>query len=125
MAFHHWPERHPFQPKDEEHLRAWLLIEVKHTDELDVTDLTEGNPAVIASVGKFFCNGRSDFRLANRDNRMVVKRPRTLQKEVIGVEEYRKVAQAVYEIIAIETSLTVEDYKEQRRQQNAKRRIAA
>jgi len=31
-AFMHWPERHPFQPTSEEHLRAWLLIEAGHHD---------------------------------------------------------------------------------------------
>lgn len=122
IAFPNWPDRHPFKPADEEHLRAWLLIEVGHTDELDVTDLCEGNPAVIAAVGKFFCHDRRDFRLVNRGNRLLVKRPRTLQKDVIGVDVYRKVASAVYEIIAIETRLTVEDYKEMKRQENAKRR---
>ena len=125
MAFPHWPETHPFQPKDEDHLRAWLLIECGHTDELDVNDLCEGNPAVIAAVGQFFCNNRKDFRLVNRGNRLIVKRPRTLQKDVIGVETYRKVAQAVYEIIAIETGLTVEDYKRQKQEENAKRRTTA
>lgn len=125
MAFPNWPERHPFKPKDKEHLRAWLLIEVDHTDELDVTDLSEGNPAVVVAVGQFFCHGRSDFRLVNRGNRMLVKRPRTLKKAEVGVEVYRRVAQAVYEIVAIETGITVEDYKEMKRQQNARRKEIA
>lgn len=29
-AFHHWPEQHSFQPDNEEHLRAWLLVKAKH-----------------------------------------------------------------------------------------------
>lgn len=29
-AFHQWPEHHPFQPQDAEHLRAWLLVRAKH-----------------------------------------------------------------------------------------------
>lgn len=125
MAFDNWPERSALKPMDAEHLRAILLIETGHTDELDVNDLCEGNPAVIAAVGQFFCNNRKDFRLVNRGNRLIVKRPRTLQKDVIGVETYRKVAQAVYEIIAIETGLTVEDYKRQKQEENAKRRTPA
>jgi hypothetical protein len=28
--YHQWPERHPFQPDSEEHLRAWLLIKAGH-----------------------------------------------------------------------------------------------
>lgn len=125
MAFDNWPETSALKPLDAEHLRALLLIECGHTDGLDVNDLCEGNPAVIAAVGKFFCDGRRDFRLVNCGNRLHVLRPRTLQKDVIGVETYRKVAQAVYEIIAIETGLTVEDYKEQKRQENAKGRTPA
>lgn len=30
-AFTHWPESHPFQPQDAEHLRAWLLVKAKHS----------------------------------------------------------------------------------------------
>lgn len=28
--FQQWPEKHSFQPDDEEHLRAWLLVKAKH-----------------------------------------------------------------------------------------------
>ncbi len=28
--FHHWPERMTFQPDNEEHLRAFLLVKAKH-----------------------------------------------------------------------------------------------
>lgn len=31
-AFLQWPESHPFQPSDEESLRAFLLVESKHHD---------------------------------------------------------------------------------------------
>lgn len=30
-TFTHWPERHPFQPQNAEHLRAWLLVKAKHS----------------------------------------------------------------------------------------------
>lgn len=29
-AYTHWPEKHPFQPDNSEHLRKWLLIKAKH-----------------------------------------------------------------------------------------------
>lgn len=29
-AYEHWPETHAFQPDNEEHLRAWLLVKAKH-----------------------------------------------------------------------------------------------
>lgn len=30
VVYHHWPETHPFQPDNSEHLRKWLLIKAKH-----------------------------------------------------------------------------------------------
>ena len=29
-TYEHWPESHIFQPENEDHLRAWLLIRAKH-----------------------------------------------------------------------------------------------
>jgi len=29
-CFHHWPEAHEFQPDNEEHLRAYLLVKAGH-----------------------------------------------------------------------------------------------
>lgn len=34
--FAHWPEGHHFQPRDEEHLRAWVLCRSSHYSVVDV-----------------------------------------------------------------------------------------
>lgn len=51
--YDNWPERHPFQPDNAEHLRAWLLVKAGHRviATLDLEGMTQeavGNIPVIA-----------------------------------------------------------------------------
>ncbi len=55
-AYHHWPERVSFQPDNEEHLRAWLLVKAKHRTiktfhlPADASDSAALIPVVIATM---------------------------------------------------------------------------
>lgn len=55
-AYHHWPESVSFQPDNEEHLRAWLLVKAKHRTiktfhlPADASDSAALIPVVIATM---------------------------------------------------------------------------
>lgn len=47
-AYHHWPERCNFQPDNEDHLRAWLLVKAKHRSIKMFQ--TEGDASSVAAL---------------------------------------------------------------------------
>jgi hypothetical protein len=112
MAFSNWPESHKFQPTDAEHLRAWLLIEANHFEELDATDVTKGDIGGTIKLGLFFCGGRKHFRLVSRGTALIIQRPRSIKKgEEINARDFRAVADVVYAIVKEITTITPEIYK--------------
>lgn len=47
VAYHHWPEKHDFQPDDEDHLRKWLLIKAGYRTITPIAaDYAENQPAL-------------------------------------------------------------------------------
>lgn len=110
LAFHNWPERHRFRPDDAEHLRAWLAIEAKHCEILDVP----GNVPVesMVAIGKFFCGGKRHFRVGMRGDAVCILRPLTMNKRDIGAKAFRSMAAEIYAIIEEATGITPEIYKQ-------------
>lgn len=49
-AFEQWPEAYPFQPKDAEHLRAWLLIHAGHSRVAQSIRCQDSDPARLTAV---------------------------------------------------------------------------
>lgn len=114
LAFENWPHAHPYKPDDAECLRAWLAIEVGHTEILEVPQVLGTDPKAIAEVGKFFCGGKRHFRMGRAGDGFVILRPLTMKKSEISVREFRSVADAIYQIIEAETGITPAIYKQQK-----------
>ena len=61
--YHHWPEGHDFQPDNEEHLRAYLLVKAKHrsikefylSDERMTDDVARLLPVITAMMLNRYC----------------------------------------------------------------------
>ncbi len=116
-AFQNWPEAHPFRPVDAEHLRAWLCIEADHVETMDVSDLSDADPAVVVAMAMFFTHGKKNFRLKTRGNRLIAFRPMTLKKRELGVHQFRVVERKIFEIIETITGISVDTFKASRQQQ--------
>jgi hypothetical protein len=50
-AFHHWPERHEFEPDDADHLRKWLLCKAGFRDVTIITvEYADDQPGLMKLV---------------------------------------------------------------------------
>lgn len=112
MAFENWPEKHRFQPHDEEELRAWLAIEAGHCEALEVPPEIGSEMAI--SLGLFFCGGKRRFRVGRCGDELVILRPLTMRKRDLPAEEFREMAEKIYGLIEDATGVTVEGYKNER-----------
>lgn len=119
MAFDNWPEQHNFVPRDAEHLRAWLLIEVGHYREQEFV-----RPAGVTNDGfrnfirswREFANAK-DVRIFPTHNGVRMRIAKSIKKagdERIGKKEFEAVARKVYELIEAITSINVDTWKEER-----------
>lgn len=124
LAFANWPERHKFQPTDAEHLRAWLAIEVGHYEALKVERLDGERLDDIVAMGKFFSNGRKDFRLVGVDGGLELRRPRTMKKD-LPIKEFRPMATKIYELLEDVTGVSPEVYKVNKDRSHEPSRISA
>ena len=112
MAADNWPVTHEFRPTDPEHLRAWLAMEVGHSELLEVPPEVAVDAQALAVIGLFLCGGKRLFRIGKRDGNLAMLRPRTMNRRDLKVAEFRKMASNVYEVIALVTGITPEQYKQ-------------
>lgn len=101
----HWPESHPFQPDNAEHLRAWLLVRAGHhtvkTFHLDGDgdEFARLIPVVTATMlGKHsWCRARG--------NELHVCVPQSIAFDKMDHKTFCKVCDDVDEVIRLETGL--------------------
>jgi len=104
-TFHHWPERHPFQPERAEHLRAWLLVRAKHctikTFHLseDAGEIARLLPVITATMLHKHAWCKAD------GNTLHVCVPMSINFETVKHAEFVHINRAVDEIIQAETGL--------------------
>jgi hypothetical protein len=100
--YQQWPERHPFQPDSEEHLRAWLLIKADHRiiATFDMTGMTHEAintiPAIAVAVFRKHIWAWPD------GNKLKVAAAKSISiygKESIGHQEFCKVNDNVEAVI--------------------------
>jgi len=107
-VFNHWPERHPFQPENAEHLRAWLLVKAKHCTiktfylSEDATELARVLPVITASMLHKHSWCRSD------GNALHVCVPLSIAFDTMKHEDFCRLNDGVDEIIRTETGLDPE-----------------
>ena len=107
-AFNHWPESHRFQPDNEEHLRAWLLVRAGHhtvkTFYLndDATETARVVPIVMAMM-----TGKHSW-CRSRGNELHVCVPQSIAFDKMEHAAFCKLNDDVDEVIRVETGLDPE-----------------
>lgn len=97
--FHHWPERHEFQPDNEEHLRAWALVKAKHRT---VTEMTGNAKQCIVTGGSKY-----NWQIAN-DGRVWLVSPLSIAFDKLKHSEATALFEDVSGVLEFETGLDAE-----------------
>ena len=107
-TFANWPERHPFQPQDAEHLRAWLLVKAKHSTvktfylDGDAEEYARVIPIITASM-----MGKHSWARA-QGNALHVAVPESIAFDKLEHSKFCAINDTVDEIIRAETGLDPE-----------------
>lgn len=108
-AYVNWPESFPFQPISEEHLRAWLLVEVNHRDVefIAYPQGCEDNPA-LKTLFKLAVEATHAATVRRRGHSFLhvgeagveIRTPKSIDFRSVGQREFgaiREAAEAVLE----------------------------
>lgn len=112
-AFKVWPDNHPFQPEDKEHLRAYLLVKARHFDKIDIkcksTDAV-GLGTQINVLIREFSDGKAPLIHAYPWGVRVFK-PRSISYAAADRKVFNAVSETVYEIIETTLGVPIETLK--------------
>ena len=110
-AWNNWPESHSFKPETPEHLRAWLLIEVGHADEMHYPDVDPNDLQGLAHLARFI-GGHRHFRVRRSGKEGVVfLMARSLSEQTLeDREEFHQISQSVYMVVKAITGIDVDAY---------------
>lgn len=113
--YRHWPESAEFQPENEEHLRAWVLIKAGHKEFTDVpVAFAEDEPGLtkltaVAIEAAVRASGGFAFIRPHPDGGMVrVYKPKSIAFAKTGQAEFNALNDAVEEVYRAETGLDPE-----------------
>lgn len=104
VAYKNWKETHPFQPKDEDHLRAWFCWEVGHTEHVDVDLASIDAPPELAEsiVISTVRAARSLFahkhivRMFRTDTGIRIMAEKSMDYKTLGRNEFNALADKIY-----------------------------
>jgi hypothetical protein len=130
-VFKHWPENaahegDPFQPTDEEHLRAWLLTRAKHQQPRHVFPLSSKREA--ATIMNFL-----NFEMAADRARgvygwptiaeggLTIIRPASIAWDKCSQRKFNEVCRNVFQVVYDVTGIDFDAWKENRHDTDMKR----
>lgn len=102
-AYQQWPETYEFQPRDSEHLRAWLTAKAGWRDATQI-DLPEESTAdmrrlfVLSIESAIKASGGTAFVVPYRDCVAVIT-PRSIAWDAVDQKEFNKIRDAVSDLI--------------------------
>jgi hypothetical protein len=106
-AFMHWPENHPWQPEDPEHLRAWLLCRAgyKSVTEIPFEDHWPDAMRELATLAAEAAlkAAKSHAFVRPHPGGLFVFTPKSLKFEELGQKEFGQIREVVEEVIKCET----------------------
>jgi hypothetical protein len=106
-AYLHWPENHPWQPEDPEHLRAWLLCRAGYKSVTEIPCPPDSPPAVakLATLAaEAAIKAAKTFGFVRpQGDALYVFAPKSLAWESLGQKEFSQVRESVEEVIKCET----------------------
>lgn len=103
-----WPESHPFQPADAEHLRAWLLVEARYhdTEFLAYPEECAASPAIkslfklaVEASYSAFTRKRGHAFIRISAGGVEILTPRSIDFATISQKEFGPIREAVEVII--------------------------
>lgn len=111
-AFFNWPESHEFQPKDDEHLRAWLLCKARYCT-IETHELQDASMAEIVSdiVGQSLNDTKPHGFAVYNNNLVYVLKPKSIAWEKLQQKEFNKISQDISDILKAEINMSLDDFK--------------
>ena len=107
-AYQHWPEAHPFEPQNSEHLRAWLIVAAgPEWRETRTTFLTD-DPATRELAKEVKKDDIHRFVIGDGKTLSIVK-PRSIAFDKMGQAEFGRLRDAITDIIEQTIGCSVED----------------
>lgn len=102
-AYDNWPEREGlFQPTSKEHLYGWLLIEVGHSESIEI-ETKDYEVAKVFARGFFTLTRRKIhcMRVFETEKGMRITVPQSLSYAEAGKKKYEDVRAKVYELVEV------------------------
>lgn len=108
--FQHWPESNRFQPRDEEHLRAWVLCRSSHYSvvDVDVPDSDAETLSLVARSVEAAIKASKNFAFVQPDpdgNRVRVFSPKSIAFHKLSPAEFTKLNEEVEAVYLNETGI--------------------
>lgn len=111
-AFDSWPEKHVFEPMNEEHLRSWLICRAGWRDATPI-ELPDGMTAAMIDRVRLVIEaairaaGTHCFLVQHKDAVYVV-RPKSIAYGAMGQAEFGALREAVEQVIEAEIGVSAE-----------------
>jgi len=99
-AFANWPEQYEFQPRDAEHLRAWLLVQAGYADVPQTIRCDDENAIRVAGVVRAaFQAAQSNAFVETKGNRVLIVTPKSMSFDKLPHLHACVIMQAIDELI--------------------------
>lgn len=107
---HHWPEKHEFQPHDEEHLRKWVLCKAGHrtiVNTLTLPKMAQDTLEQVKSVINIVLEADNRFPRW-KGNTVASYEAKSINFHTLGQAAFNKLNDEVEAVYAAETGLDPE-----------------
>lgn len=110
-----WPKDHDFQPRDEDHLRGWLIFEAGFIDEQEISFADELAPMDLAYLVRTLVaildvTIKTYYNLEVRNGKLVYQKPKSIAFERMHEAEFRELTQAMFLVIYQHTGLDADQH---------------
>lgn len=106
--FTHWPEQNRFQPRDEEHLRAWVLCRAGHYEviDVDVPNSDKDTLNLVARSVEAAIKASKNFAFVQPDgDRVRIFSPKSIAFHKLSPSEFTELNNACENVFLIETGI--------------------
>lgn len=111
-VYRNWPEDHPFQPKNAEHLRGWLLIQVGHYEETEIEHKSVQFIVMVAKAIYALVSGSVHcMRMYPTKHGAMVRVSKPFNKDAVGKRAFEDISAAVFDYCFNELGLDVDEMK--------------
>jgi len=94
-AVENWPEQHDFQPRDAEHLRAYLLLKIGHRHESELPIGAMSPEAAARLLVTFVKTVHAHATVIVKGKRVIAIWPRSMSYRELGKVAFGRVSQAI------------------------------